>query len=484
MATFPDASIKMMIATAGIVETAGTKSHLLPKAQLGLLNADTNTSVALGSGTTLANTPRLYVAQGSLYGTGAGNDQIGDYTTNSVGGAGRNPFHGGYAQSVRSRVIQPANIRRFYYVGPTDPAKNSIRVGIIGEQADFEANQSINGGPHAYLGADGVTPQNLAQDGALRRQEVYRLRLDLKGSPLLRALNHHFNYQFDASTKCMADGDIDLDDLAQQWADGINNHPIASKFVAAYAVAAGTASTTAVGASTSKTLVVASATGIKLGQVLSGTGVTLGTTVTGISGTSITVSKDLNTANSAALTFTGKPGVFIVDTTIETDFSADPVYSRTDFHEREGVVILASVLDEREMTCNSDLFETVTITEWKQGQGYGDKIRKELILEQEYQGNQWHDQDTRLRAILRDPVLSTIDDGKKYGFYILEYVIPRERNGSSQLDQDLVQLKIVLAGVNPGASVTRNSALESFIPYYAGLVNNPVKFENLTGLVN
>ena len=112
MATFPYAFQKMMLATGGIVETAGTKTIQLTAGQLGVINAATNTTVAVGAGTTYQTTPLIYLAQGSL----SPNDNLGGRSTLGVGSAGRTPFHGGYKESIKSRQIDPRQISRFYYV--------------------------------------------------------------------------------------------------------------------------------------------------------------------------------------------------------------------------------------------------------------------------------------------------------------------------------------------------------------------------------
>ena len=282
---------------------------------------------------------------------------------------------------------------------------------VIGDQTAFNQNQSLNGGPHQ------AAPGEM-QDGSLRTQEVYRLRVDAKGSPALRLLNHNMFYFFDATTKCMADGSIDRNNLLVQWATAINEHPIMSLLVKASVPAAGVAGT----------------------------------------------ADDLS--------------LVIEDIVRQTVFS-DPTYERNDFHEREGLQLFASVLDERNVQCNGELFKTEDLTLSKQGTGYGETILKEMILEDEYQLKPYHS-DTRLREVLEETSLKAIDRTAKYGAYFLLYSVPRKQNSTSQLDNDQILIKIVTAKANAG---TRNAALEAFIPAYAASAGNQIRFENLSSVL-
>lgn len=407
MAYFPYAYPKLMLATAGILKTANTPTHQVAKAQLAVVDARTNKSVALATAT-YQTTPKVYLVQGSTHNV----DNIGGNSTLGVGAAAPLPFHGGYKESIKSREIDPKHIHRFWYVGPQDQTKAQITVTVTGTPADFEKNQSINGGPHT------LNAGTIAQDGDLIRQEVYRLRLDLKGSPVLRYLTHNFTYEFDATTKCMPDGAVDRADLVRQWADAINTHPI-----------------------------------IGFGKLV------------------------VATAADVVLT--------IKDNYSETDFSSDPVYTRNDFHEYQGVEIYASVYDERQLTCVPTLFATAGTNVGRQGQGFGDTILNELILEKEYQLDPYHS-DTRLRSVLDDSTLSDIDRTKKYGAYFLLYSVPRRFNHTSGLDNDQILIKIVTAPVafTGGGAGTRDTVFEDFIESYCASAGNPgIVLEDLTGVV-
>lgn len=475
MSYFPYAFQPLLLATAGIVETAGTATLALTAAQLGVISSKTNQTVILSSATTAANTPKVYLAQGSM----SANDNLGGVVIQSVGSGTGTPFHGGYKASRKSREIDPKHITKFYYVGATAQTKASVSVTITGAAADFENNQSLNGGPHSPAPA---------QDGSLRRQEVYRLRLDLKGSPILRVLNRNEYVHFDASTKCMADGTVDRYALITQWRDAINSHPIVAKFVTATAIAAVTAAaanTTAAAATTSAVVTVTSATGITVGQTVSGTGVPAGTLVVSISGSAITTNQVLNVASTAALVFspTG-PTLLVADTYSDTVFS-DPVYSRTDFHEYEGIQLFASVVDERQVTCSANLFAYQDVTVSKQGTGYGETVLQKMILENEYRQEPWHE-DTRLREVLDDTNLASINRFRKYGSYYLQYTVQRRSNSSSLQDDDQILLEIVMAPLGQGvqAGGTRSSAFEAFIPAYAASAGNTVTFVDMSSVLS
>lgn len=157
--------------------SSGTTADL-SAGELGLFNAKTYAAITAAG----ANVPMI-LAQGSYF------------TTDKIG-----PFHGGYTESVKSKVINPKYVSRFIKVN-AKTAQNQIRT---------------------------VSISNVVCDS------TYRLRLDIKGSPALRLLSHNIYRTLDAYTGCCSGESgalVDPTTVAILWAKEINNHPVLSQFV-------------------------------------------------------------------------------------------------------------------------------------------------------------------------------------------------------------------------------------------------------------
>ena len=193
---FPSAFEKMFLANGGLA-TTGTSANLTP-GQIGLYDFKLNTVVAAppGAGTNQV----VYLAQGSFH------------TTDKIG-----PFAGGYQESVKSKGINPRYVTKFF---------KSL--------AQTPLNQILSIGWDMTAGNDGTSPQ-------FQCNKTYNLRLDAKGSPVLRFLNHQLYHTFLAYTGCCAGNCnqgctgalVDPATVMLQWADAINSQPIVSQFVQA-----------------------------------------------------------------------------------------------------------------------------------------------------------------------------------------------------------------------------------------------------------
>ncbi len=278
MSYFPHSYQKSFVATAAtpVINTADTLTTALLAGQIALIDAATNKSVALStSAPTYSGTPLAYLAQGSFH------------TKDKMG-----PFHGGYSETVKSKGINPKYISSFTVSEPLSPIQDiqQISLSAIGSTCPIACNST------------------------------YRLRLDFKGSPVLRFLTHNAYFTLDAFTGCcdLTSSNVDPNIVLLGWADRLALYPTVKDFViakvwnqvlvagvAATGTAAGTAGllgltekggvnvgdrviftpTTASSATASTingnlfTVGTAAATGFSVGQVLSGTGVAAGTTI-------------------------------------------------------------------------------------------------------------------------------------------------------------------------------------------------------------
>lgn len=184
MAYFNNAFYKTFVVNAADV-AAGTATQSLAKGELGLVTDNDWETIATPGGTIPTNS-LAYLVQGSLY----DHDSIGN-----------NPGHGGYQESVKSKGINPRYIQRIWEV----PATTATA-----------ATASLSLGPTCI-------PCGTTQF----------MRMDVKGSPALRFLNHNAYAIGDSANICCIDGQEYLDPalvLATE-ADMILMNPLIKPFV-------------------------------------------------------------------------------------------------------------------------------------------------------------------------------------------------------------------------------------------------------------
>ena len=195
MSYFNHAYKKMFLAQAVDV-TGAVATSALEAGQLAVVDASSYLSVAAAT-----DIPAEFlIVQGNL---------------NQVDTLGGNPLHGGYAESIKSKVIKKNYVTALWSVaGVAASTTTAVTVHV----------------PDACYGADSH-PQ---------------LRVDLKGSEVLRSLNRNEYFIADA-TGCGAAGTGALTgfEIVTAWAAAINDDPIISKFVTAVAAATTDADATA-----------------------------------------------------------------------------------------------------------------------------------------------------------------------------------------------------------------------------------------------
>ena len=138
----------------------GQPTSALAAGEISLVDGETWQTIAPGG---VANAGLLYLVQGSYHNV-AGGDTIGN-----------NPGHGGYAESVKSKGINPKYINKLWRqdcVAPTQ-GESCISVGA----------ECVPCGTSLYL------------------------RVDVKGSPALRFLNHNAYAIGDSGGVCCDPGD-------------------------------------------------------------------------------------------------------------------------------------------------------------------------------------------------------------------------------------------------------------------------------------
>jgi hypothetical protein len=393
MSYFNHAFQKVFIGTAGYHNTPSETTADLVTLEYGLYDAKTFETYTTGT-----SSPFI-LASGSIY----DNDKIG-------------PFHGGYKESNKSKVINPRYITQFWKVEET---ASTQALTIVGKTNT------------AGLGACDC-PEFLCG-------ETYRLRLDIKGSPALRFLNHQVYNTLDAYTGCCTDPgsptSVDPVSVMVQWAIQIINHPFLSQFISP---------------------VVKYTTNITAGSP-------------------VWVTLDTLAELQAYVPTTGSvtnycTGLELTGAYVDTVFG-DCSFSPMDHFEKEPIQIFASFVDDINNPCQSITVCSTQVTRGQQGQGYGETIIRELILSESYSQN-YFNSDPRIREITQgNAIYDAITRASKYDVYYLQHSVPRFNNPSGTFDNDQYLLKIVIPS---GASAT---AFETVISDALTAVNSPVTLE-------
>lgn len=400
MSYFNHAFKKTFVGTNGFVATAGVNSADVNPATFTFVNPQTWQSPDLAAITTA--TPLVLVA-GSYH----SNDKIG-------------PFAGGYRESIKSKTINPKYVSSVYRVDPNPPKNCQITVG----NADLTA-------------ADGLDCKKEFLCG-----NNYNLRVDVKGSPVLRTLTHNGYLTVTAYTGCCADpATVEAVDPAMvynQWGAYINQHPIMSKFIQA-------------------TLTVS--------------------TNSGSTWSYSTPNADAGNAVPANATDdTYRVGLVLTGAYFDTEFQ-DCTFYPTDstISLLEPLKIYASEVDLNGDAC---LFTGVcvnTACPGYQENGLGETLVRDVILTEGYMQQPFYTgKDLRIREITDgNDVFNYINRSSRYTTYFIQHSVPRFNNPSGTFDNDQYLLQIICDG--------GEAALETFLEDWLDAANNSEAYQDKEG---
>jgi hypothetical protein len=338
----------------------------------------------------------LILAAGSLY----DNDKIGS--------------HGGYLESNKSKLINPKYVNRFYRVDPNPAQQNVINIG-------YTPFTALNGG---------------SCEKEFLCDETYSLRIDVKGSPALRFLNHNAYLTVEAYTGCCPVGSIapvtvDATLVMIQWAQAIigeilpntivnSARTVISPFVLPVVTAENNSLWYAPGTDTS--LFVAPA------------GFTIGGT--------------WDNYVSPGHTVGGYAGITLFGAYVGTSFD-DCTFQTSDFFEKEPVKLYASLVDYAGNPCEFEGLCVVTECTGLQAMGLGESVARDVILSERYRQNFFHT-DLRIREITQgNQILNTINRNGFYTRYYLQHSVPRFNNPTGTFDNDQYLLEIITDGPDP-----------------------------------
>lgn len=405
------------------------------------------------------------------------------------------PFHGGYKESNKSKLINPKFVRSFYRVDQCIPQQSVVSIGntpftavgggalaltnlVLGTETYVDGtylNIALTGGSGTgalgtvvvagnvitsitvttagigYVIGDVLIPSSAAvvTAGSITELvagtdttidiltlksvtpgccfeflcgETYYLRLDVKGSPALRALNHQAYQTLDAYTGCCPEGcgtpvAVDSTLVMISWATRILETVILVPFVSPVVFdEAGTA------------------------------WYAPGTTVSP-QGVAVTPAQTWDAYVSPGHVAGACAGLRLFGAYVETKFG-NCSFQLTDFYEKEPVKILASLVDLTGDVCTFEGICVVTECQGVQGMGFGETVVRDLILAESYLQNFFHS-DIRIREITQgDQILGAVNRNALYTRYYILHSVPRYNNPTGVFDNDQYLLEVISSGVN------------------------------------
>lgn len=245
--------------------------------------------------------------------------------------------------------------------------------------------------------------------------ETYTLRVDVKGSPALRLLNHNSYIIASAYGGCCEEGAIaptviDSTLIFKQWAEAITRYPVISPFMQIilvdeagtpwYAPGTDAAFLADEGADTWDHYV------------------------------------------SEGHTPDGCAGLVLNGAYVDTKFG-NCTFQLTDFYEVEPVRLYASEVDLNGDPCTFNGVCVITECQGRQAMGLGESVARDVILSESYRQNFFHS-DFRIREITQGySVFDYINRNTLYTRYFLQHNVPRFNNPSSTFDNEQYLLEII-----------------------------------------
>lgn len=360
------------------VATTGTTATLTA-GQLGLYDAKTYAALPGSTG------KPFILAQGSYF----TNDKIG-------------PVHGGYKESVKSKVINPKYISRVFTTCAVLPTPQTIAIGWNQEDGD--------------------------PGFAFECGKTYRLRVDIKGSPALRFLDHNVYRVVDAFSGCCTDdctatctgAPVDAACVLLQWKDQLYRTPLTSSFIQPQVFIN----------DDGDPLEVFSAYDVEQGRATAG---------------------DEYVCN-VLTPETVVAGLVITAAYEDTKFG-NCTFTPTDFYELQPLLVFASIQDETGEPCAIKPFANTStgdyvfeLTAPEQAQGLGETVLRDLILAGRYRQEAFPDssrvESLRMREIEGNPSLTGFNRNAFFNSINILHNVPRLNNPTGTFDNDQYLLTI------------------------------------------
>ena len=332
---------------------------------------------------------------------GTGYDN-GTYAVEVTGGAGKG--------AILEIVVTGGTVDSATVLNPGKGYAVNDTLTLVGGNDDATVDVATITAPHAQTGC-GIEP-NCCKEFLCG--ETYNLRIDIKGSPALRFLDHNAYYTADAYTGCcppdaIAPVAVDSTEVMIKWANGITNSPIVSPFVQVVVQAEDGTLWYAPG--TSATFLAANGAD--------------------------TWDNYLPTAHVDGAC----AGLILNGAYVDTKFG-DCTFQLTDFYEVEPVKLYASEVDLTGDPCTFDALCVVTECQGLQVQGLGETVLRELTMSESYRQN-FLATDLRIREITQgNQIVSSVNRSGLYYRYSILHSVPRFNNPSGTFDNDQYLLEI------------------------------------------
>lgn len=389
------------------------------------------------------------------------------------------PFHGGYTESNKSKLINPKYVSEVYGVEACVPQQTVVSVGntpytddqavtavLIGAGVNL-LNGTFNDVALTGGSGNGATGNFVIQNGVVVSftlvnegtgysngdilsgslegdgtggfglpqvqitvagqaagccyqflcGETYYLRIDVKGSPALRYLNHNAYQTLDAYTGCCegpTPTPVDSTLVFIKWAERLKENQYINPFIFP---------------------VVYDQSG--------GAWYAPGTTVDPL-GASVSASSWWTNYVSPGYQEGSCGGLRLFGAYVETKFLTCS-FQITDFFEKEPVKILASMVDYTGDPCTFEGICVVTECPALMGNGFGEQVLRDVILAQSYLQNYVHS-DIRIREITQgNQILDAVDRNALYTRYYILHNVPRFNNPTGVFDNDQYLVEIITA---------------------------------------
>lgn len=416
-------SVTNPFSTGGLITTAGTTSATLSTLAPGYFMFANKNYEAIN---TFSGCCSIYIISSALQ----TNDKIG-------------PFHGGYKETNKSKLINPKYVSNVYKVEDCVPQQAVVSLGTT--------PQTIIPDLPTTGFQSGTVQSNCCYNYLCG--ETYYLRIDIKGSPALRALNHNAYQTLGAYTGCCADqtgpvftvNTVDPTLVYLNWAKQIVVNNYLKDFVAP---------------------VVYDYTGqawYAPGTTLTYDG--LATAVTEAEWWTSSAGVDQYAASVQAAAWTSalpnacEAGMRLFGAYVETTF-LNCSFQITDFYEKEPVKIYASLTDLNGDPCTFEGLCVYNDCLGHQGIGFGETVVRDLIMSESYLQNFFHS-DIRIREITQgNDILNSVTRASLYTRHYIQHVVPRFNNPSGVFDNDRYLLEIITPS---GGNATLDTYLESWL---------------------
>jgi hypothetical protein len=280
--------------------------------------------------------------------------------------------------------------------------------------------------------------------------ETYNLRLDVKGSPALRFLNHNAYYTATAYTGCCPAGTIaptpvDSTEVMILWANDLLNSPIVSPFIQ---------------------IAIQDETGVI--WYAPGTDATF-LAAEGADTWDNYVSPG-HTTNACA-------GLILNGAYVDTRFG-DCTFQISDFYEKQPVDLHVSEVDLNGDPCEFTGLCVVNECLGSQAMGLGESVLRDIILSESYRQN-FFSSDFRIREITQgNQIVNAINRQALYYRDYLQHSVPRFNNPTGTFDNDQYLLEVIFT------DSTTATAFEAAVTTWLTNCDNDCNIETFACLSN